>query len=289
MWRASKTVEDTSWVRVLARFAWFGVALLTSAASQPFMRSTAVAVPVSLPVSVSTGLGSTVWVATNDSSTSGGAFGGFCGYSPALGLTDAGSAAGSASGAFDAYDEAWSVWIDGVPFVAPATVDLTGTTLLAGPVPMSGLNVWVQYFFSINTQAMRMLVFLQNSTASTITAVVEVPVNFGSDSYTQVDDTSSGDTSVTVADRWVVTSDGGRGDPVNTSVFYGPGAPAVAPFNYTQTVFECSGSEGLGATFNISVPANSARALMFFAALGDILGTGNPFQGPRRMRRYSIR
>ncbi len=113
-----------------------------------------------------------------------------------------------------------------------------------------------------------------------MTVTVQVPVNFGSDTSTQVDATSSGDTAVTIADRWIVTSDGPPlGDPVNTTVLYGPGSPSLTPASYTQTVFSCAGTEGLGATFSVSVPAASSRALMFFAGLGDIAGTGNSIAG----------
>ncbi|GIW44051.1 MAG: hypothetical protein KatS3mg077_1333 [Candidatus Binatia bacterium] len=233
---------------------------------------TALATPVSpSSLTIAPGLGSTQWFIFNDAGTDGGPFGGTCDDSAAFGIDDA----DSASGNDDAFDIAWTVWIDGTAFVAPATVDLTGTTLLAGPVTMSGLNVWVQYFFSTTHQAARILVIMQNTGSAPINATVQVPINFGSDSDTQVEATSSGDTTVSTADRWVVTSDGGIGDPVNTTVFYGPGSPALTPSSYTQTVFDCSSTDGLGATFGAQIPAASARALMFFAGLGDISGTGN--------------
>lgn len=76
---------------------------------------------------------------------------------------------------------------------------------------MSGLNVWVQYFFSTTHQAARILVILQNPSPVAANVTVQVPINFGSDSNTTVGHTSSGDTTVTTADRWVVTSDGGAG------------------------------------------------------------------------------
>ncbi len=105
--------------------------------------SAALAAPVLLPQSIATGLGSTEWFVDDLGGTNGGPFGGGCDASQALAIADA----VSGSGAGDAYDFAWSVWVDGNPFVAPPTVDLTGTALLAGPVVLSGLNVWVQYFF----------------------------------------------------------------------------------------------------------------------------------------------
>ena len=233
------------------------------------------AAPVSLPQSVSTGLLDTEWFVGNTAGTSGGPFSGSCDNSPAFGIEDATSANLSS----DAYDFGWSGWVNDVPFVAPSVVDLTGTTMLAGPVTMSGINVFVQYYFSPTLQAGRILVWLVNPASSATAVTVKVPINFGSDNDTQVDATSSGDTTVTTTDRWVVTSDGGLGDPVNTTVFYGPGSPTSTPSAYTQTVFSCYTADGLGATFNVTVPPTSSVALMFFAGLGDIVGQGNTISG----------
>lgn len=77
--------------------------------------SSAFATPQSLPQTILPGVGSTSWEIRNDGGTDGGPFAGVCDGSPAFGFDDA----TSASGAGDAYDEAWSVWINGNPFVAP--------------------------------------------------------------------------------------------------------------------------------------------------------------------------
>ena len=230
-------------------------------------------VPTPFPFAVTAGPNGTIWFLDNSMGTSGGPFGGSCNGSPGVGATDAGT---SATG--DAYDNGYGLYVDGTLF-ATGTADLTGTTVTAGPQVMSGLDVTRQLFFSTTRQVMRVLDSFQNPTAGTINVVVEMPVNFGSDGATVVGATSSGDLIFTTADRWVITSDGGPFDPVNTTVLFGPGAPAITAASVTQTVFSCAATNGVGWTFNLSVPAGATRRLLFFAGLEDMLGAGNTVAG----------
>ena len=231
---------------------------------------TANAATVALPKNITTGFGSTAWNTNNTGASA--PFSGSCDGTGGLHMLDA----RGPTGAGDAYDGAWQIFVNGASFVAPGgNVDLTGTTLTAGPVPMSGLQVSVQYYFATPSAVARILVTMNNPSAAAIVATVEVPVNYGSDSGTVIRATSSGDTLVTTADRWVVSSDSGPSDPVNTVVFYGPGAPRVTPASYTQTVFNCAATNGLGATFSVNVPAGSTRSLMFFAGLGGVTVNDN--------------
>ena len=225
------------------------------------------AAPVSLPQDVTTALGS-IWYLTNTGDTDGGAFSGSCQYTPGLTIQDARSANGDG----DMYDNAFGIWVDNAVFVAPATVDLTGTTLTAGPVAMSGLDTTVQYHFSDVVEAVRSLVTFTNPSAGPITVTVEVANNFGSDSNTTVVGTSSGDTAYTLADSWVTTWD--NNSEINTTAFATPGA-TVMPDSYTQTVFNCAGPEGMGATFTLTVPAGATQSLVFFGGIAEIDGTGD--------------
>ena len=234
--------------------------------------SAASAAPVSLPQFVAGPAGAT-WSVQNTGGTSGGAFGGSCSGSPGLGVVDA-----SAFSAGDAFDWAYQVVVDGNFFVAPGTVDLTGSTLTAGPVALSGLDVTYSFHASTVVYGARVLARFHNPSGSTINATVQVPVNFGSDGGTTVRATSSGDLVVTLADRWVVTSDSGPYDPVNTTALWGTNA-SLTPSAITQTVFNCAGTEGLGVTFNLSVPAGQTRALMFFAGLGNVTSNANTIAG----------
>jgi hypothetical protein len=230
--------------------------------------------PITLPTLVTTGPDGTNWF-IDDTSGSPGAFAGFCDGSPGLGIIDAGS---SDSG--DAYDNGYPLWVNGAIFTVGTTVDLTGTTLTAGPLGMSGLNVTRELFFSPTRQVMRVLDSFQNPGGGPINVTVEIPVNFGSDGSTVVQDTSSGDTTFTVADRWLITSDTfGPSDPVNTTVLYGPGTPALTPASVTETVFDCAAPNGAGWTFNLSVPAGATRRLLYFAGLEDMVTGANTVAG----------
>lgn len=226
------------------------------------------AAPASLPFTVTTTLGSN-WDIDNTSGTSTGQpFTGSCDGSAGMSLNDAQSTTGDG----DMYDDAWGIWVDGTQFVAPDPVDLTGTTVTAGPVAMSGLDVTMQYHFSDTIEAARILASFTNPTGSPISIQVEVPANFGSDGSTTIVTTSSGDTSFTTADGWAITWD--NSSEINTSVFHEPGS-VVSPSSYTTTVFDCAGTEGLGATFTVDVPAGATRRLAFFAGIAEIDGTGD--------------
>ena len=202
-------------------------------------------------------------------------FSGSCGSGSGFVLEDANSPDGNS----DAYDTAWAIFVNGSGFAAPGgNYDLTGTTATAGPSTMSGLQVTVQHYFTTGSAVDRILVTLRNPGLVAIPATVQVPINFGSDSSTFIRGTSSGDLVVTTGDRWVVSSENNvaeGGDPVNTTVFYGPGSPAVTPSSYTQAVCYDSGTQGLGATFNLTIPAGGTRSLMFFAGLGGVTVNDN--------------
>lgn len=184
----------------------------------------------------------------------------------------------SFSGGSDAYDSGWLISVNGTYFSA-ATVDLEGTSVSAPSSSMSGLNVSVKYYFAPNSAVARTLVTLQNPTAAPIAASVRTATNFGSDGGTILQTTSSGDNILSTADRWLVSSDGGPSDPVNTSVLYGPGVVAEVPTAYSMVVHNGAGTQGIAATFDLSVPAGQTQTLLFFAGLGNITSVGNTVAG----------
>lgn len=252
-------------------------ATMLAAAIAGLLSAPALAAPVDVSTvpNITPGFGSTNWDLDNAGGTDSGApFSGNCNNSGGLNINDATSPGGDS----DAYDDAWQIYINGTIFNAGNIVDLTGTTVTAGPVTMSGLNVTVEYFFSTTAGVGRIRPIFQNPTGSPITVTVEVPVNYGSDSSTVYEMTSSGDATVTTADRWVVSSQGSTGE-YNTVVWYGPGTPAVTPGSYTTTVFNCASTPGIGATFSVTVPAGATRSLVFFAGLGAITSTTDSLAG----------
>jgi hypothetical protein len=252
----------------MSKFSQINRIALSMAVGGVLGASVAQAAPVSLPQTINPGFGSTQWTITNTGGTdTGGAFTGGCDYTPGLTIEEAITPGGSG----DAYDNAWQVWVDGSVFVPPATVDLTGTTLTAGPVSMSGLNVTVQYWFDTASGVGRTFVSLQNPTGAPISTSVQVPVNFGSDSNTVWEATSSGDTTMTTADTWAVTSQSSTSEIKTTVV---PGTTSV-----TTTVFDCSGTQGIGSTYSVTIPAGETRSIMMFAGLGSTTSTTDSVAG----------
>jgi len=185
-----------------------------------------------------------------------------------------------AMGTNDAYDGAWNTLV-GITAVDPNGIgDLTGNTYTSQPQNISGLAVTYQLYFSEDTQCNRLVLFFDNNTGSTISDTVQIATNFGSDDFTQIDGTSSGDTSFTTADRWLVTSDGGdEFDPVNTTVFYGPGIPSSTPTSASINFCGLPFDDNAGVAFDIEVPGNQTRCLMLFGCLADITGLDNTVPG----------
>ncbi|MBA4065584.1 MAG: hypothetical protein C0501_18095 [Isosphaera sp.] len=168
-------------------------------------------------------------------------------------------------GQFDAFDDGLTIRVNGAPYLSPATVDLTGTTLTSGPVTLSGLAVTVQFFADPNSPTLRTLVSFTNPTAAALSAVVSLQTNNGSDGGTQTITTSSGDLAFTTADRFIITDDAPvGGDPTNTHVIFGAGAPLVTPSLVSTTVFANFGTEGVRADFNLTVGAGETQSLLFF-------------------------
>jgi hypothetical protein len=237
------------------------------------------AADASLPQTIIPGPGVTEWQITNDGGTSTGqAFAGNCDLTPGLTIDEASDAMGDT----DAYDKAYQLFVNNQVFAAPDPVDLTGNILTAGPAPsgVANLPVTVEYLFSDTLQAARIRFIFENTMGNPINIKVDVPVNLGSDNATVIEASASGDLLFDKDDRWLVTSDGTPGKPVNTTVLYGTGTPPAIPTAATGTVFTCGDNgEGAGITFNIEIPANSMRSLMFFAGLGDIVGQGNTIAG----------
>ncbi len=224
----------------------------------------AFAAPQTLPFNFSPGIGMLLWKEIAETNCNGG---------PKLTINEATAANGDS----DAYDRAWNTAVNTTGVMSDGTGDLTGNTYTAASQNISGLNVTYQLFFSEDTQCNRLVLFFDNTTGSPISETVRIETEFGSDYDTQVDGTSSGNTTFTTADRWLVTSDGEPGgDPVNTTVFYGTGSPLATP---TSVSLEGCGTEGFSVTYDITVPRGTSRCLMLFACLGDFTGTANTISG----------
>ncbi|MEP7356161.1 MAG: hypothetical protein ABI847_02850, partial [Anaerolineales bacterium] len=170
----------------------------------------------------------------------------------------------------DAFDYGLELWVNNQIY-APTEVTSTTNKLDFGSETMSGLNVAAQYFVAFNSQTLRELVTLENNSASPISRPVYWASNLGSDGDTVIEDESHFDGMFTTADRWIVNDDGATNhDPAVTHVFFGPGVPAVTASSVATSVFLAQGStNGVGATFNVTIPAHATRYLMFFSQLNE--------------------
>jgi hypothetical protein len=258
------------------RGAWLTplLTLLAAMVAGMLYAGVALAAPVSFSgssgtISVPGGEGSE-WLLTNHAGTDNGLpVGGFCSGAPGLGVLEA--QLPTFRGGFDAFDNGLTVFVDNQQYVSPDTVDLTGTTLTSGPVSLSGLNTSVQYYVSPTNATLRTFISLNNPTTDSITVPVTVATNFGSDDSTQIINTSSGDTTFTTADRYLITDDfpTDGDDTTNTSVVAGSGSPRALPSAVSNTVFECSGTQGVLVTYDVTVPAGETRSLLLFNQLNS--------------------
>ena len=239
--------------------------------------------PQPLPFSFFPGIGNVEWQGIdNDGGDlgTGSPFSGSCSGAGGTGLNISDGDNVGPNDDDDAYDGAWLTTVN-TSFVGTDGIgDLTGSTYTAVAQNISELDVTYQLFFSLDTLCNRFILFLDNPTGSDIQETIRTATNFGSDGNTQLDGTSSGDLIFTTADRWIVTSDGEPlGDPVNTTVYYGPGSPEVTPNFVTSDLQACGGFGGAGAQYEITVPAGETRCLMFFACMGDITQNFNTIAG----------
>jgi uncharacterized repeat protein (TIGR01451 family) len=164
----------------------------------------------------------------------------------------------------DAYDEGMVLAVGGTEFSPTSATAASPEAVGTGAV--GGLNTRVEYRPMQGSATIRTLFTLTNPGSEAVTTTASLLTNVGSDSSTGVRGTSSGDTTFTVEDRWIVTSDNATtpSDPVNTHVLYGPGSPRVKPSSVDQTVFDSATTHGVQADFPITVPAGGTVSLLFF-------------------------
>ncbi|HEX5587950.1 MAG TPA: hypothetical protein VFZ17_11635 [Acidimicrobiia bacterium] len=200
----------------------------------------------------------------------------------------------------DGFDSYAMVTIDGAYFLNPGdTADLNGQTLTSRTVDFSGVDVTVQHSALTGQPILRTFVALHNTTTEPVTKTVTFEQDLGSDSDTVVQTTSSGDDSWVTADRWAITSQGDEtpfGDPVITTVLFGPGAVASPQTNLylcgdrwdlTHSAEASAKGDGVVASavaneaaqtsasyFSVAIPAGATRYLAFFNAATDDTNVG---------------
>lgn len=170
----------------------------------------------------------------------------------------------------DAFDVAGIVTVNGIAYNNPdADVDVTGNTLTSDAALVSGITVSLQYTALTSSQTLRTLVKLTNSSGSALNRTVSYQMNWGSDGNTTVRQTSSGDASITVGDRWTVTSDFSDSDPVNLTSYADTAGLGIQPVSVSNIVFDAAGTEGLALDYSLAFDPNETLYLLFFHDLYD--------------------
>lgn len=159
-------------------------------------------------------------------------------------------------------------------------------TYTAPSSAVSGLTVTGQYRFSNTLVAGRLFASFQNTTGAPINRIIRVYSDLGSDGSTSLKYTSSNQTisnqtmpvtstsnywSISSQDSTQTTNTQTAADPVATYVFGTPGA-SVTPTSMLDNGYHY-------ITYNLTVPANSTKAILFVFGLGEINGTGNTYAG----------
>ncbi len=165
---------------------------------------------------------------------------------------------------------------EGLYFEPNDTVDVTGDVLTTSSAQLGPLNVSLQHRAMPDANRVRSLYTFANPTDAPITHHYELRSNLGSGAATGVRGTSSGDSTWVATDRWLVTSDAAASGQLQraalTTALFGPGSGVLGP---STVSFSCSGPEpdpaqGRQVTgWDVTVPANSSRSLVFFSELHD--------------------
>ncbi|MEM6544698.1 MAG: PEP-CTERM sorting domain-containing protein [Pseudomonadota bacterium] len=167
----------------------------------------------------------------------------------------------------DPYDDFGIFALDGRLINNPDdTVELTafsgvGELLQFDTLTQSGLSVSMDYFFSENDPFARFGLFIENDTDSSITTTLRGGGDLGSDSFTDLHLTSSGDATATTADTWSLTTDNG-GASANEIVSFAWGLGAT-------DLGIASGADDIWAEFTVDIGANESLYYAFFTGLED--------------------
>jgi len=162
---------------------------------------------------------------------------------------------GGFNGAYDAYDGAYYLDVDGggVPYMSVADMQMNGRELLLSGWSVSGVQVSRQIYVPQGGGFARFLEVLANPGDAAITVPVRVSGNLGSDGDTQVRVAASA-----TGNRYVVTSDAGY-DPSLAHVFAGSGAVVATDAQFSPL------DDNFSYSWPVTVPAHGSVSLLHFA------------------------
>jgi hypothetical protein len=201
---------------------------------------------------------------------------------------------GSYLTASDAFDGGLFLNVGGSIFDdADGNGRLAGQQLTAGPTEMSGLQVTRIERALSTSPTLRSLVRFKNPSAKAIKATVMWDSALGSDGSgaTRTSSTAPLD-SMTVADRWVISSDDptAPSDAPVTFVLFGAGRPLVTPGRVVEAPeatpaldYDC-----VVVRYKVLVPAHTTRYLLFFTELHDPTNMTSAFNGARKFNKVKV-
>jgi hypothetical protein len=177
----------------------------------------------------------------------------------------------------DAFDDALSLFVGQDRLVAGDTWDVNADgdgvsrALTATGMEAGGLVANVEHRTFASQHVLRSTVWLTNPGTETVMTPLWVVTNLGSDSSTVIAGTSSGDSSLTDADRWLVTTDDlvdAPSDPVITHVLSGPGNVDVAPpTGATLAETDCYYVDDLRYRYPVTVAPGATVGVLLFTEL----------------------
>jgi hypothetical protein len=163
------------------------------------------------------------------------------------------------NGTNDAYDG--GLVHQGFPPFFSADTEQDQREIVIGPADLFGLSVTRKIFVPTDQGYARFLEIVTNTGAAPTNYTVAIDTNLGSDSFTQLIGTSSGDNNFDTDDDWIVTDDvDGGSDPTMLHVTAGPGG-AQRP---SSVFFDTSGF--LFASYDLTLDPGETKIVMHFAA-----------------------
>ncbi|ETR70996.1 MAG: hypothetical protein OMM_02820 [Candidatus Magnetoglobus multicellularis str. Araruama] len=118
----------------------------------------------------------------------------------------------------DSYDGGHQLVIDSDPFPFDSNISQNDREVIIGPAIMSNLLVTRKIYIPANKGYARFLEILKNQGTTSISCIVNIKTDLGSDNSTKIISTSSGDTTLSTSDTWVITDDSGGTKPYVTNI-----------------------------------------------------------------------
>jgi|GEM_PF-5043601 len=171
----------------------------------------------------------------------------------------------------DSHDGLFAYFVGDTKFLNPdSTVDLTGNDLTTDVVTdiASGVDAMIELRFFDDRSAIRGILTLTNTTANDISVPVAAAGNMGSDGRTTIHNTSSGDSTLTDSDLWVLSNDNNSAnqdplrDPVVVWAIQGEESILAGA---KELIGYGSGEDSYAYQYNVTIPANSSVRIMNLA------------------------